>query len=257
VASKKPSRPLYEVFLERVIRIDAVQRHREAVTDDDKLPPWVFFSAGCRPKLTSSFLWSLDAPEEDFYGAPPGAPFDLLLNPISPPMQLAWDAAVAAFKEFIKAIKNSELIANGTHPATGVRHDLHPAEWMREGLILNVHNGDLFEGHYIERVRPSSNGDLIEVAQGNVRWSAITLRAVTKRSSPTKRGPSLVDWDLLMTYGVLLKEAGCLPSKRASTTAKLKALAKLLFGVEPDDADLRRLTADIYAGRRKRRKRKR
>ena len=63
----------------------------------------------------------------------PGAPFDLLMNPISPPMQLAWDAAVAAFKEFIKAIKNGELIANGVHPATGVRHDLHPAEWTREG----------------------------------------------------------------------------------------------------------------------------
>ena len=124
MASKKPSRPLYEVFLERVIRIDAVQRHREAVTDDDKLPPWVFFSAGCRPKLTGNFRWSLDAPEEEFPGAPPGAPFDSLLNHISPPMQLAWDAAVAAFKEFIKAIRNGELIANGEHSATGVRHDL-------------------------------------------------------------------------------------------------------------------------------------
>jgi hypothetical protein len=60
-----------------------------------------------------------------------------------------------------------------------------------------------------------------------------------------------------MTYGVLLREAGCLPSKRGSLTAKLNDLAKLLFRVEPDDADLRRLTADIYAGRRTRRKRKR
>ena len=69
----------------------------------------------------------------------------MLLNPISPPMQLAWDAAVAAFKEFIKAIKNGELIANGVHQATGVRQDLDPTEWTREGLILDVRNGDLFE----------------------------------------------------------------------------------------------------------------
>jgi hypothetical protein len=157
-------------------------------------------------------------------------------------MQLAWNAAVAAFKEFIAAIVNGELIASGMPPATGVRRDLEPAEWTRSDLILDVINGDLIDGRY-----------------GNpVRWSNITLRAVTKRSSPTvKRGPSLVDWNLLMTYGVLLREAGCLPSKHASLTANLKALAKLLFRVDADEADLRRLTHDIYAGRRKRRKRKR
>jgi hypothetical protein len=55
----------------------------------------------------------------------------------------------------------------------------------------------------------------------------------------------------------LLREADSLPTKRGSLTAKLKELAKLLFRVDADDADLRRLTADIYAGRRKRRKRKR
>ena len=109
----------------------------------------MFFSAGCRPKLPGDFQWSLDAPEEDFPGAPPGAPFDLVLNPISPPMQLAWDAAVAAFKEFIKAIINGELIASGVHPATGVRYDIDPAEWTREGLILDVRNGDLFEGYCV------------------------------------------------------------------------------------------------------------
>ena len=54
-----------------MIKIQAVQCHRAAVTDDDKLPPWMFFSAGCRPELTGDFQWSLDAPEEDFPGAPP------------------------------------------------------------------------------------------------------------------------------------------------------------------------------------------
>ena len=89
----------------------------------------LFFDAGCRPELSGDFQWSLDAPEDDF----PGAPFDLVINPISLPMQLAWDAAVAAFKEFIKALINGELIANGVHPATGVRSEIDPAEWTRKG----------------------------------------------------------------------------------------------------------------------------
>ena len=187
VAAPTSTRPLYSVFLQRVIQIEAVQCYRAAVTGDDKLPPWVFFSAGCRPKLTGNFLWSLDAPEKDFPGAPPGAPFELLLNPISPPMQLAWDAAVAAFREFIKAIKNGELIANGVHPATGVRHDLHPAEWTRQALILDVRNGDLFEGHYIEHVRPSSNGESIEGRNSwHLRWSASRCERPSQNKSLEK-----------------------------------------------------------------------
>ena len=78
-------------------------------------------------------------------------------------MQLAWDAAVAAFKEFIKAIR--QWRADRQRGASGNRRprdDLDPAEWTREGLILDVRNGDLFEGHYIEHVRRSSNGELIE-----------------------------------------------------------------------------------------------
>jgi hypothetical protein len=48
VATKKRSRPFYEVFLERVIRIDAVQRHRAAVTDENTAQ---FFSADI-PQMT-------------------------------------------------------------------------------------------------------------------------------------------------------------------------------------------------------------
>ena len=36
-------------------------------------------------------------------------------------MKPAWDAAVAAFKEFIKALANGKLIANGAYPATQPR----------------------------------------------------------------------------------------------------------------------------------------
>jgi hypothetical protein len=70
-------------------------------------------------------------------------------------MQHARDAAMAAFTEFISAIVNRELIANGEHLATGVRRDLVPAEWTRTELILHVRNSDLIE-RYIEYVRRSS-----------------------------------------------------------------------------------------------------
>ena len=230
MAARKSTQPLYWVYLQRVIKIPAVQCHREAVTDDRMAQ---FFSEGCRPD-TLDFQWFLDEPDLSFW-EPASA--------ISPILLQAWNAAFVAFLRLIDALAFGRLIATGVNPNTGTRCEIDSVEWMRTGLILDVRNGDL-----------------IEVSQGKrtVRWSAITLRAVTKRSSPTaKRGPSLVDWDLLMTYGVLLREAGCLPSKHASLTAKLKALAKSLFRVDADEADLRRLTRDIYAGRRKRRKRKR
>jgi len=230
VAARKSTQPLYWVYLQRVIKIPAVQCHREAVTDDRMAQ---FFSEGCRPD-TLDFQWFLDEPDLSFW-EPASA--------ISPILLQAWNAAFVAFLRLIDALAFGRLIATGVNPNTGTRCEIDSVEWMRTGLILDVRNGDL-----------------IEVSQGKrtVRWSAITLRAVTKRSSPTaKRGPSLVDWDLLMTYGVLRREAGCLPSKHASLTAKLKALAKFLFRVDADEADLRRLTRDIYAGRRKRRKRKR
>ena len=58
-------------------------------------------------------------------------------------MQHAWNAAVAAFAEFIDAFINGELIANGAQPATGVRCEIDPVEWTRTGLVLDVRDGDL------------------------------------------------------------------------------------------------------------------
>jgi hypothetical protein len=270
VAARRLSQPLYEVYLARVIKSQSVQCHRAAVTGDDKLPPWVFFSAGCRPKLTGSFLWSLDAPEEDFPGAPRGAPFDLLLNPISPPMQLAWDAAVAAFKEFIKAIKNGELIANGVHPATGVRHDLHPAEWTREGLILDVRNGDLFEGHYIEHVRRSSNGDSIEGRNiRHLRWSSITLRVVKQPRQKKARWHGY-DWDGAWAYALTLRAENQwdwtkhLRDKKQPLPALHRTVEEMIErwfaarGSIPAIEDIRRnIVAPLYAGKHTRPRRKR
>ena len=125
-------------------------------------------------------------------------------------MQLAWDAAVAAFKEFIKALVNAELIANGVHAATGVRHDLNPAEWAREGLILDVRNGDLFEGGYVKHVR-RSKGDLIHWrSNGRVRWSSITLRAAIPEQKPGR-----IDWDDWWNHEVVRRQQGLLPNEKA------------------------------------------
>jgi hypothetical protein len=251
VVTRTRSRPLYAVFLERVIQIEAVQCHRAAVTDDDTTQ-FLFFDAGCRPKLTSHFQWSLDAPEEDFPGAPPG-PFDLFINQISPPMQLAWDAAVAAFKEFIKALVNAELIANGVHPTTGVPHDLNPAEWAREGLILDVRNGDLFEGRYIKQVRRSSNGDLIEGRNiGHLRWSSITLRAVIPEQKPGR-----IDWDDWWEHEVVRRQQGLLPKEKAYLS-EAEPLIKERYGVATVPAsELRRFKVALYRGDLERPKRTR
>jgi hypothetical protein len=134
MARQKPARPFYDVFLERVIKIEAVQRYRADVTDDHTAQ---FFEEGQRPGASGNFLWSLDRLEPFPSGASCGGSFPLggpnlpaafEEPPFSLPMQHAWDTAVARWKAFIAALANGELIANGVHPGTGVRSDLHPAE---------------------------------------------------------------------------------------------------------------------------------
>src|SRR5215831_1157347 len=212
-------RPLYEVFLDRVIRIEAVQCHRAAVIDDRER---AFFTAGYRPGEFDGFQWSLDAPREDFLGGPIG----FVVTPVSLPMKPAWDAAVAAFKEFIKALANGEVIANGEHPATSVRHDLDPAEWTRANLILDVRNGDLIEGRNIKHVRRSSNGDLIEWhCIKHVRWSTITLReAIQEKKLGT------IDWDAEWNEDVARREKGQLPNEKAYVR-ELETRIKERYGV--------------------------
>ena len=152
MATRTLWRALSAVFLERVIQIEAVQRHRAAVTDDGHAQG--FFTEGRHPGSFGEFLWCLDAPTVPL----------LYMRPLSLPMQHAWDAAIAAFTEFIAALRNGELIARGV-PPNGVRCELEPAEWTPTDLdlILDVRNGDLIEAPMFYPSR--------------VRWSNITLRA--------------------------------------------------------------------------------
>jgi hypothetical protein len=236
VAPNKLSRPLYEVFLERVIQIDAVQRHREAVADSDHAAQ--FFDAGSRPGLFGDFKWSLDAPAADDWG--PLAPSTGERSAsMSPAMQQAWDAAVAAWRQFIAELARGELRATGVHPVTGVRCDLDPAEWTRTGLVLDVHNGDLIEGLY---GRPQG--------RHTIRWLSIVLLR------PAEQQPGRIDWDDWWNYEIDRRGKGLLPNKM-DCLIEAESLIKKRYGVTTvPESELRRLKAALYRGDTERPKRK-
>src|SRR5262249_44254989 len=165
-------------------------------------------------------------------------------------MKPAWDAAVVALEELRKALINGELIANGEHPATGVRHDLDPAEWTRANLILDVRNGDLIE-RYIEYVPRSSNSDLIDGRSiQHVRWSSITLRAAIQEQK-LKR----IDWDDWWKHEIVRRQQGLLPAEKAYFR-EAEALIKERYGVNHvPPSELRRIKAALYRGDSERPKR--
>jgi hypothetical protein len=268
VAARTRSRPLYAVFLERVIQIEAVQRHRAAVTDDDMAQ---FFSEG-RPHWTfGDFRWSLDAPKAfPWRDAPKALPWSWqgragAERSVSLPMQHAWNAAAAAFEDFIKALKNGELVASGVHPATGARYDLDPAEWTREWLILDVRNGEL--------VQVEARDGWFDLAFGKktVRWIAITLRAAKQPRQKKERGHGY-DWKGAWAYALTLRaddqwdwkkyrrhKKQPLPAVRKIVEDRIKDWFRRTHrGRVPDISDIRRnITIPLYAGRRTRGKRKR
>jgi hypothetical protein len=242
VAARRSAQRLYPVYLARVIKIEAVQCHREAVTDDYSVV-FSFFLAGCRPG--GSYQWSLDMPEQAF----PGLPVDVkpAMDPVSPPMQRALDTAVVAFKGFIEALRTGELVANGMYPATGVRDDLNPVEWMREGLIFDVFNGDLYEGHLDVR----RNGDLQEVHRVKyLRWSSIVVRAAIP-----ERKLGRIDWDDWWEHEEPRRQQNQLPSSK-SYLAEAEPLIKERYGVtNVPPSELRRIKAALYRGDSERPKR--
>jgi hypothetical protein len=124
VAAKPTAQPLYAEFLARAIKIETVQCYREAVTDDHTAQ---FFAEGRRPGLWDDFEWSLDAPKAFSWGPLAPAPSEEPA-PVSLPMQHAWDAAVAAFADFIAAFINGELAATGVHLPTGARSKIERTE---------------------------------------------------------------------------------------------------------------------------------
>jgi hypothetical protein len=236
VTTKKPSRPFYDVFLEQVIRIDAVQRHGPKATDEYASG---FFDAGRLLGELDDFRWSLDAPEllsrrgGQFLGVINARGFTPSKEKeISSAMQTAWDTAVAAWKEFVGALRNGEYIATATHPATGERRDLEPAEWMRTGLVLDVRNGDLLEKERNKR-------ELTE------RWLSIMLWPAEPKGEIK---PGVIDWEDFWRHEVGRRERDELPPEK-SYLSDAEALIKERYGVtHVPESTLRRLKAALYRG---------
>jgi hypothetical protein len=217
MAARRSAEPLYWVYLARVINTPPVQCHREAVTDDRTAQ---FFSEGCRPN-TLDFEWSLDEPD-----ASPWGPVASAINPVSAPMQDAWNAAFVAFVIFIVALVRGELIASGVNPTTGARCEIDPAEWTREGLILDVRNGDL-----------------IEVGRGKrtVRWSAITLRAAIPEQKLGR-----IDWDDWWKHETTRREQGSLPNEKDYSRQTVPLIIERYGVTSVDGGDLRRFKVALY-----------
>ena len=224
MAARTQSRPLYAVFLEQVIQIEAVQRERAAVTEEHTAD---FFELGRIPGEIGTFRWSLEAPEP----FPQGIVIaDYEQPPMLPAMQAAWDAAVAAWKEFVGALRNGELIAVARHPATGERHELDPAEWSRSGLVLDVRNGDLLEKERNKR-------ELTE------RWLSIMLSPAEPKGEIK---PGVIDWEDFWRHEVGRRDE--LPPEK-SYLSDAAALIRKRYGVTHVPASgLRRLKAALYRG---------
>jgi hypothetical protein len=196
---RRRARPLYDVFLERVIKIPAVQHHRAAALGDyvptrpqDRSEEvWnKFFEGQYRAKFFSEgsvfgdFRFSLDASKAEHF------PWDWqnersVSLPMQP-MQRALEAAAEAFEEFIKELKNGELIARGVHPATGARYELDPAEWVREWLVLDVRNGDLIQVEASDLIQQEASVRL-KYGKKTVRYTALTLQAEGRDGTPTQK----------------------------------------------------------------------
>jgi hypothetical protein len=228
MARQKPARPFYEVFLERVIKIEAVQRYRAVVTDEDTAQ---FFEEGRRPGAYGDFHWSLDAPKVGAVSLIARST-DERPAPMSPAMEKTWDAAVTAWRKFIGELANGEMIAEGMNPISGIRTEMGPFEWSRTDLVLDVRNGDLIEGFY---GRP--------IGMHTVRWSAIVLPAAIQEQKLGR-----VDWDTEWNEDVARREQGQLPTEKGYLPL-LETRIKERYGVtNVDGGDLRRFKAALYRG---------
>ena len=232
MATRTRWRALSAFFLERVIQIEAVQRYRSAVTDEGMEG---FFSEGRLPWSFGEFLWCLDGPTLPL----------LYWTPLSLPMQHALNAAIAAFTEFIAALRNGELIARGA-PPNGLRCDLDQAEWTPTDLdlMLDVRKGQLIEAPMFYPSR--------------VRWSDITLREAEPveplRTAAPERKLGGMDWDDFWKHEQARKQQGLLPNKKAYL-AEAEQLIKERYGVTVSPTELRRFRAALYRGDSQRPKR--
>jgi hypothetical protein len=146
-------RPFSLVFLERVIRVDAVQCHRRAMHDrphgetaDDSQVAG-FFAVGwlpgaySEPRPWAGFEWSLDRPSA---ARPIGADAqDRQRNVWDFPR--AWEVARRQWLALVAELRAGTLVVSGIHPISGARLALDPVEFTYRGRALNVSTSTLLD----------------------------------------------------------------------------------------------------------------
>jgi hypothetical protein len=164
--AKAPAwRPFHAVFMERVIKVAEVQRHRSNADDEGARQ---FFDSGRRPGSYGDYRWRVDVPPT----ASPRWVGRTTPPPLAANVQAGWDAAMPYYRSFIAALFDGVLIAEATNWMSGVRREFAPAEWQQPRLVVDVFRGDLF-------VRPAASAT----------WKAIMLYTTEDQPvRPDKKG---------------------------------------------------------------------
>jgi len=218
-------KPFYDVFLARVIRIDAVQRERKFVTEpSEEVDP--FFEEGRLPGGIVTYRWSIDVPPE------PLVVTDSFV--MSEAFQRAFDASVEAWRQFLVPLFEGRRTAIGTHAATGARRELAAVEWRGGKLSVDVRSGEI-----LERGRTRSSAI--------PRWHSIAILPPELPPPPAKRGE--VDRDDLYQCLTILHERGELPPPGPAATEWSGKFLKGRYGSAVfDERELRRYLQHARAG---------
>jgi hypothetical protein len=121
-------RPVYQLFLERCLLIEAVQQHR----DEEAV---LFFTTGCWPG--AGLLRALNYTDLTWMGArwPPTAPASL---------RAGWEAMDEACRLLVAELQSGKIRLAGTSPA-GLRRAILPAELAWPGLGIDFQYSELVD----------------------------------------------------------------------------------------------------------------
>jgi hypothetical protein len=216
--------PFHTYFLDHVIRVPAVQREREFVTEKDDGP---FFEEGRLPGDITTYAWSIDEKP---------APLVLMGGFImSGPMQRAFDEAVKAWGRLRDDLIAGRRTAIGTYDQTGARRELAAAEWRGSRLSIDIRTGEIFE----RSERPG--------VPSIPRWRSIEILPPQLPPPPPKRNE--IDWEDLWTCVTILHERGELPRRGPGSTKWAKKWIKDRYSVTLTEHEERELRRHLQAAR--------
>jgi hypothetical protein len=212
------NKSLAEIFFERVIRIDAVQRERtEAVTvsvaqqvhgkhkKGKRNIEWrevgkaindraeCFFRYGLVPG-TASPLWPVEM-------APTPFPNEVEGFQMAPAMLRAWEAAIRQWVALCVELAEGRLIAEGNDLFDAGRHgEIDPRAWLSDGLWVDVHASAVYatksHGYWL-------GSELVKSVEN------VTVRTATPKQKPGRIGGS--GWDYEWTYDTIRRANNQLP----------------------------------------------